>query len=87
MFETDDGLVQGQTSGFSDAELQDFNSRREELIGTYCDIEFNDLSLARGSEVWALSHPRFLCLRPDKEKSDTLQRLKDAIDMARGLKA
>jgi len=85
MFETDDGLVKGQTSGFTDDELQDFNGRREELIGTYCDIEFNDLSLASGSTTWALSHPRFLGLRPDKTESDTLKRLKETINMARGI--
>ena len=44
-FETDDGQVKGRTSGFTDKQLLDFNSRREEMIDQIMTVEFNDITL------------------------------------------
>jgi len=85
-FETDDGKVKGRTSGFTDAQLQDFNSRRQELIGQIMTVQFNDITKARDSETYALSHPRFIELRPDKDTSDTLERIFEMREMAMELK-
>lgn len=73
-FETDDGMIKGQTSGFTDAQLEDFNSRRDELIGKVFTVVCNDITIASGSSTYALSHPRFDDFRQDKDTTDTLER-------------
>lgn len=79
MYETDDGLIKGSVSGLTDKILEDFNSRREELIGQVIEIEANDLTKSRDSETYALSHPRFITLR-DKDTTDTLERAKQSLE-------
>jgi hypothetical protein len=74
MFETDDGKIKGQTSGFSDDMLKDFNSRREELIGQIFTIRCNDITISKDHDFYALSHPRFIELREDRDTTDTLER-------------
>ncbi len=82
LFETDDGMVKGRTSGFTDAQLKDFNSRRAEMIGKIITVQFNDLSKARGNDYYALSHPRFIELREDRTDTDTLERILESKKMA-----
>jgi hypothetical protein len=86
LFETDDGKIKGRTSGFSDEQLQDFNSRREEMIGKVVTVRCNDLTRGRANEHYALSHPRFIEVRDDKNETDTLERALETKDMAKGLK-
>jgi DNA ligase-1 len=74
LFASDDGMIKGKTSGFTDKQLEDFNSRREEMIGQIIDVECNDLTMARGNDYYALSHPRFVEVRLDKTETDTLER-------------
>ena len=81
-FENDEGTIKGQTSGFSDAQLEDFNSRREELIGKVITVQFNDVTQARGNDYYALSHPRFIEFRNDKNTTDTLERVLESKEMA-----
>ena len=85
MFETDDGLIKGSCSGFSDKELEDFNSRRDELIGKVITVQFNDTTKGRDNEYYALSHPRFIEIRNDKNETDTLQRVQEMKSMVLGL--
>jgi len=85
-FETDDGLVKGSVSGFKDAERLDFNNRREDLIGKIISVQFNDLIKRVTNDYHALSHPRFIELRDDKDESDTLERIIESRDMAMMLK-
>lgn len=82
MYENDEGTVKGQCSGFTDAQLEDFNSRRSELIGKIITVQFNDLTKASGSETYALNHPRFIEIRNDKDETDTLERLFELKNMA-----
>lgn len=81
-FATDDGMIKGKCSGFTDAQLADFNSRREEMIGKIISVQFNDLSKARGNDHYALSHPRFIEVREDKTETDTLERVFELRKMA-----
>ena len=83
MFESDDGLIKGQTSGFTDAQLSDFNSKRNELIGTIIEVEANDLVQGKNNDYYALSHPRFIELRGDKDTTDDIQRALDSLEMAK----
>jgi len=82
LFETDDGEIKGRTSGFTNDQLEDFNSRREELIGQIMTVTCNDITKGRDNDYHALSHPRFQEFRTDKAETDTLQRALDSKDMA-----
>lgn len=82
LFETDDGKIRGRTSGFTDAQLKDFNSRREEMIGKIMTVQCNDITRGRNNEHYALSHPRFIELREDKTETDTLERAEETKKMA-----
>ena len=82
MYENDEGTVKGQCSGFTDQQLEDFNSRRSELIGKIITVQFNDLTKGSGSETYALNHPRFIELRNDKDETDTIERLFELKNMA-----
>ena len=86
LFETDDGKIKGRTSGFSDVQLEDFNSRRAEMIGKVVTVRCNDITRGRSNEHYALSHPRFIEVRDDKTETDTLERALETKDMAKGLK-
>lgn len=86
LFETDDGMIKGRTSGFSDDQLQDFNSRRAEMIDKIITVRCNDITRGRANEHYALSHPRFIEVRDDKTETDTLERALETKDMAKGLK-
>jgi DNA ligase-1 len=81
-FENDEGTVKGQTSGFNDSQLKDFNSRRDELIGKIMSVQFNDVTKGRTNEYYALSHPRFIEIRNDKDSTDTLERILESKEMA-----
>jgi len=81
-FETDEGMIRGRMSGFTDAQLEDFNGRREELIGRIMTVTCNDITQGRENEYHALSHPRFVELRDDKEETDTLDRALETKEMA-----
>jgi DNA ligase-1 len=81
-YATDDGKVKGYASGFTDAELDDMDSRRDELIGKVMTLTCSDITRGRSNEHYALSHPRFVELRNDKDKTDTLERIFEAKEMA-----
>lgn len=85
LFESDDGMIKGRTSGFTDAQLADFNSRRAEMIGKIITVQCNDLTKARGNDYYALSHPRFIEVRDDKNETDTLERALEIKQMAMDL--
>jgi len=83
-YETDDGKIKGSVSGFNDKQLEDFNLRRNELIGQIMEVEANDLSKGRNNEHYALSHPRFITLRT-KNSTDTLERALKSLENAKSL--
>jgi len=85
IFENDEGTIKGRTSGFTDKQLEDFNSRRDELIGKVMTVEFNDVTKGRDNEHYALSHPRFVEFRNDKNTTDTLERVLEMKEMAMNL--
>lgn len=81
-FETDDGLIKGRTSGFTNDQLEDFNSRREEIIGKIMTVTCNDITKGRDNDHHALSHPRFVEFRDDRDDTDTLERALESKQMA-----
>jgi len=86
VFENDEGTIKGRCSGFTDAQLEDFNSRRGELIGKIIEVQFNDLTKAQGNDYYSLSHPRFIEIRNDKNETDSLEKAFQLREMAMELK-
>lgn len=85
-FSNDEGTIKGQCSGFSDDELDLFTKNKDNLIGRIISVEFNDLVKSENNDYYALSHPVFVELRNDKDETDTLEKVIQLRDMAKGLK-
>lgn len=85
-FSNDEGTIKGQCSGFSDEELDLFTKNKDNLIGRIISVEFNDLVKSENNDYYALSHPRFIEIRDDKSETDTLEKVIQLRDMAKGLK-
>jgi len=82
LFENDEGTIKGRTSGFSDDELDMFTKNQSDLIGKIMSVQFNDLTKAENNDYYALSHPRFIEIREDKNETDTLEKVLSLRDMA-----
>ena len=82
VFENDEGTIKGQCSGFSEKQLKEFHSKRDELIGKVMTVEFNDLTKSKTNDYYALSHPRFIEVRNDKDTTDTLETVVKLKEMA-----
>lgn len=82
IFENDEGTIKGKCSGFTDKELDFFTANQDELLNKIITVQFNDLSKARGNDYYALSHPRFIEIRNDKDETDTLSKVLELRDMA-----
>ena len=85
-FSNDEGTIKGQCSGFSDEELDLFTKNKDNLIGKIISVEFNDIVKSENNDYYALSHPRFIEIRNDKDETDTLEKVIQLRDMAKGLK-
>lgn len=84
-YETDDGKIKGQVSGFTDKELQELHENRKDYIGKIMEIQGNDLTRGRYNEHYAVSHPRFIRIRTDRDDTDTLERAQETVNMAKSL--
>ena len=82
MYTNDEGSIKGQTSGFTDELLEEFSNNKEKYIGKVFTVQFNDVTKASGSEIYSLSHPRFIEFRDDKDETDTLERVQEMKNMA-----
>lgn len=85
LFENDEGTVKGQCSGMSDAMIEEVTKYPNKYIGKVVSVQFNDLTKASGSDTYSLSHPRFAEWRNDKNETDTLEKCKELINMAKSL--
>ena len=81
-YETDDKKIKGRVSGFTNDQLKDYNSRRDEIIGKVMTVECNDITKGRNNDHYALSHPRFIEERDDKDTTDTLESALEAKESA-----
>ena len=84
-FSNDEGTIKGQCSGFSDEELDLFTKNKDNLIGKIISVEFNDIVKSENNDYYALSHPRFIEIRNDKDETDTLEKVIQLRDMAKSL--
>ncbi len=85
-YANDEGTIKGRTSGFNDKQLEEMNANRDSYIGKVFTIQFNDITRARGSDTWALSHPRWIEVRNDKDETDTLEKVQELKLMAMAIK-
>lgn len=74
-FANDEGTIKGRTSGFSDDLLDYFTANKESLINKIMTVQFNDLTKAEGNYYYALSHPRYIEIRNDKNETDTFEKV------------
>lgn len=86
LFANDEGTIKGSCSGFTDEELDYFTEHQDELIGKVFEVKFNDVTKAEGNDYFALSHPRFVEWRNDKDETDTLEKVLKLKEMAMNLK-
>lgn len=83
-FENDEVTIKGQVGVSSMTEkLRDWiHANRDSMIGKIMEVQFNDLTRARGSDTYGFSHPRFIELRDDKDEADTLEKIMNNRKMA-----
>lgn len=84
-YKTDDEMVMGSVSGFSDEIMEIMTNSKEDYIDTIIEIEGNDLTRGVNSKTYAISHPRFIEFRKDKCTTDDLQRILDSLEMSKTL--
>jgi len=83
-FENDEGTIKGQVgvTTMTEKERDYLFERMDECIGKVFTAQGNDLSKARGHDYYALSHPRYIEFRDDKNETDTLERAFQLREMA-----
>lgn len=83
-FENDELTIKGKVGVSSmTEELRDwFHANRDNVIGKIMSVQFNDLTKSESNSYYALSHPRFIELRNDKDSTDTLETVLKLRDMA-----
>ena len=88
-FENDEGTIKGKVgvSSMKEKERDWFHEHREEVIGKIMTVQCNDLTKARGHKFYALSHPRYIEMRNEKDEADTLERAFELREMAMTLGA
>lgn len=83
IYSTDDGNIKGSVSGFSDSELDDMVKFPAKYINRIVEVEGNDLTIGRNNEYYAISHPRYIQIRNDKNSTDTLESAKISLESAK----
>ena len=53
-------------SGFTDEQRADFWHRRDEMIGTLCEVKYKEISSDKNTGAESLQFPVFISLRTDK---------------------
>jgi len=88
-YSNDDGTIQGSVGVTSlTEELRDwFFDNMDKVTGDVMTLVCNDITQARGSETFALSHPRYEELRGKEKVTDTLERALEQKTMAMEMKA
>lgn len=86
-FENDEGTIKGKVgvSSMSEKMRDEIHNNREKYLNKIIEIEFNDITIAEGSDTYAFSHPRFIEVRNDKDKTDTLKKVFAMKEMAMNL--
>lgn len=87
VYTNDDGTIKGTVSGLTDSQVKEITEHSELYKGKVFTLQFNDLlEDNQGKGFCALSHPRFIEWRDDKDETDSLEKVKSLMDMARNFK-
>ena len=86
IFANDEGTIKGRCSGFTDVELDEFTLNKDKYLNKILTVQFNDLTKAEGNDYYALSHPRFMEFRNDKDSTNTLEEAFQLKNMAMEIK-
>lgn len=86
IFRSSDGLLEGQCSGFSDYDLNEISSNRDEYLGKILTVKATDISKAKNKEKFALTFPRFVCFRDDKTEADSFERIQEILNGSKTVK-
>lgn len=83
-FENDEGTIKGQfgVTSLTEQLRDELFEKKDSIIGRIVCVKCNDLTQAEGNDYFALSHPRYVDMRYDKDETDTLQRALDNKNMA-----
>lgn len=81
-FGTDDGNIKGFSSGFSDDMLDEISENIEKYMDKVFTVQCNDITKGRNNNYFALSHPRFIEWRDDKDYTDDLERALEIKEMS-----
>ena len=74
-FSNDEGTVKGYASGFNDSMLDEISENLELYMDKIFTVRCNDITKGRNNNHYALSHPRYIEWRNDKNETDTLARM------------
>ena len=84
LYESSDGKVRGSVAGIDEKTVAKIHADRETYLGAIMSITANDISTNRDDDgYFALSHPRFDELRPDKTEADSCERIHEIFADAR----
>lgn len=75
IFESSDGLVQGQCSGFDENTRFEISKNKDFYINKIFSMTGTAITRAKDSTTYAIMHPRFKALRDDKLEADTYKRI------------
>jgi hypothetical protein len=75
IFENDERTIRGKCSGMTDDVLDYITYHKDEYLNKIMTVRFNDLSKAKKNKFYALSHPRYIEVRNDKDETDTLEKV------------
>lgn len=81
-FKTDDGMICGQTSGFTKELLDELTKNPDKFVDKIMTVQCNDLQLAEESSTYKLMHPRFVEFRDDKTETDDIERAKQLLELS-----
>jgi DNA ligase-1 len=86
--QSSDGLLEVNTSGFTDELRKDIFNRREQLLGTIITVRSNNIMPPTSTnKYYSLFLPRYVENRKDKTEADSLQQILDQFDSAMGKSA
>jgi ATP-dependent DNA ligase len=78
-------LVCDVGTGFTDEQRKDVWSRRHDWIGKVVQVKANDLLDSKGKETYSLFLPVFQEMRFDKSQADSLERIREIFNAAKGI--
>ena len=83
-FQNDEVTIKGQigVTTMTEDERDFFHENRDKIVNSVATLKCNDLIKATNNDYYALSHVSYIELRPDKNETDTLEKVLKIRDSA-----